>query len=133
MADRLRQWVLPILVVTMGMQLLRLFIGSLTWYLRDTVGLSAVSLTPYAFGTFLVAILAPLIWRAAGPRLALWISAGGVAVLRLVEQIVTEPGLDLWLSMAGMAAFLLYLPTFLGYLRATTTNASPRWATTTAT
>ncbi|MCI0772641.1 MAG: endonuclease/exonuclease/phosphatase family protein [Chloroflexi bacterium] len=128
MADRLREWVLPILVVTMGMQLLRLFIGSLTWYLRDTVGLSAVSLTPYAFGTFLVALLAPLIWRLAGPRRALWISAGGVAVLRLVEQIVTDPGIDLWLSMAGIAAFLLYLPTFLGYLRATTTDAAPRWA-----
>ena len=79
MTERLRQWILPILVVTMGMQLLRLFIGSLTWYLRDTEGLSAVSLAPYAFGTFLLALLAPLLWRVAGPRLALWISAGGVA------------------------------------------------------
>jgi len=128
MADRFRQWVLPILVVTMGMQLLRLFIGSLTWYLRDTVGLSAVSLIPYAIGTFLVALLAPLIWRVAGPRPALWITAGGVAVVRLIEQIVTEPGLDLWLSMAGTAVFLLYLPTFMGYMRATSGNAAPRWA-----
>ncbi|GMR10051.1 MAG: hypothetical protein BMS9Abin28_0872 [Anaerolineae bacterium] len=128
MTERLRQWVLPILMVTMGMQLLRLFIGSLTWYLRDTVGVSAFSLAPYAFGTFLIALLAPLLWRVAGPRLALWISAGGVAVLRLVEQVVTEPELDLWLSMAGMAAFLLYLPTFMGQLRATTANAAPRWA-----
>ncbi len=128
MTERLRQWILPILVVVMGMQLLRLFIGSLIWYLRDTVGVSAFSLAPYAFGTFLIALLAPLLWRVAGPRLALWISAGGVAVLRLIEQIITEPELDLWLSMAGMAAFLLYLPTFMGHLRATTANAAPRWA-----
>ena len=128
MTERLKQWILPILVVTMGMQLLRLFIGSLTWYLRDTEGLSAVSLAPYAFGTFVLAFLAPLLWRVAGPRLALWISAGGVAILRLIEQIVTEPSLDLWLSMAGTAAFLLYLPTFMGQSRATTDNAAPRWA-----
>lgn len=127
MTERLRQWVLPVLVVVMGMQMLRLFIGSLTWYLRDTVGLSAVSLVPYAFGTFLIALLAPLLWRVAGPRLALWISAGGLAILRLIEQVVTDPSLDLWLSMAGMAAFLLYLPTFLGHLRATTEYAAPRW------
>jgi len=128
MTDRMRQWILPILVVTMGMQLLRLFIGNLTWYLRDTEGLSAVSLAPYAFGTFLLAFLAPLLWRVVGPRLALWISAGGVAILRLVEQVVTDPSLDLWISMAGIAAFLLYVPTFMGYLRATMDSAAPRWA-----
>ncbi len=128
MKERLRQWILPILVVTMGMQFLRLFIGTLTWYLRDTVGLSAVSLAPYAFGTFLLALLAPLLWRVAGPRLALWISAGGLATLRLIEQVVTDPSLDLWLSMIGMAAFLMFLPTFMGHLRATTDGAAPRWA-----
>ena len=79
MTEKLRQWIIPILVVTMGLQMLRLFIGSLTWYLRDTVGLSAVSLAPYAFGTFLLALLAPLVWRVAGPRLALWIAAGGLS------------------------------------------------------
>lgn len=128
MNERLRQWILPVLVVVMGLQMLRLFIGSLTWYLRDTVGLSAVSLAPYAFGTFLIALLAPLLWRVAGPRFALWISAGGLAIVRLIEQVVTDPSLDLWLSMIGMAAFLLYLPTFFGQLRATTDSAAPRWA-----
>ena len=128
MTEKLRQWIIPILVVTMGLQMLRLFIGSLTWYLRDTVGLSAVSLAPYAFGTFLLALLAPLVWRVAGPRLALWIAAGGLTILRLIEQIVTDPGLDLWLSMAGTAVFLMYLPVFMGHLRATTDNAAPRWA-----
>ena len=128
MVDSLRRWLMPVLVVVMGMQLLRLFIGSLVWYLRDTVGVSAVLLAPYAFGTFLFALLAPLLWRFAGARIALWISAGGVAVIRLVEQFVTDPGIDLWLSMAGMAAFLLYLPTFLGHLRASPENAALRWA-----
>jgi endonuclease/exonuclease/phosphatase family metal-dependent hydrolase len=128
MVDRLRQWLLPILVVVMGLQLLRLFIGSLAWYLRDTVGVSALSLAPYAFGTFLIALFAPLLWRVAGPRLALWISAGGVALVRLIEQFIVDPGIDLWLSMIGMVAFLLYLPVFLGHLRAATDSAAPRWA-----
>jgi hypothetical protein len=31
---------LPALVVTLGLQLLRVFIPSLAWYLRDTLGVS---------------------------------------------------------------------------------------------
>ena len=128
MTEQLRKWILPVLAVAMGLQMLRLFIGSLTWYLRDTVGLSAISLAPYAILTFLVGFLAPLLWKIAGPRLALWIAAGGLSILRLAEQIVIDPGVDLLLSIAGVAAFVVYLPVFFGYLRSTVEFAGSRWA-----
>jgi endonuclease/exonuclease/phosphatase family metal-dependent hydrolase len=112
----------------MGLQLLRVFIPSLAWYLRDTVGYSSLSLVPYAFGTFLVGLLAPVIWRLVGARSALWLTAGGVAVLRVAEQSITNPEIDLWLSMAGVAAFVLFLPVFFGTLKATGQPAAAGWA-----
>ncbi len=124
----LRRWVLPVVTISMGLQLLPVFIPSLAWYLRDTVGYPSLSLVPYAFGTFLVGLLAPVIWRLVGARSALWLTAGGVAVLRLAEQIITNPEIDLWLSMAGVAAFVLFLPVFFGTLKATGQPAAAGWA-----
>jgi endonuclease/exonuclease/phosphatase family metal-dependent hydrolase len=49
----------------------------------------------------------------------LWLTGGGVALIRLAEQISRSPAADLWLSLAGVAAFLLFLPVFLGHVRAT--------------
>ena len=124
----LRRWILPVITISMGLQLLRVFIPSLAWYLRDTAGYSSLSLAPFAFGTFLVGFLAPVIWRLIGPRSALWLSAGGVAVLRVAEQIIIDPPVDLWLSMAGVAAFVLFLPIFFGYLKATGQPVASGWA-----
>jgi len=123
----LRRWILPVITISMGLQLLRVFIPSLAWYLRDTAGYSSLSLAPYAFGTFMIGYLAPLIWRLLGPRSALWLTAGGVAVLRVVEQMITDPAVDLWVSMGGVAAFVLFLPIFFGYLKATRQPAASRW------
>ncbi len=114
----LQALMLPSLVVALGLQLLRVLMPSLVWYLQDTMGQPPTALAGYAFGTFLLGFLAALIWRLAGPRGALWITAGGVAVLRLAEQAATRPAVDLWLSMAGSALFVLFLPIFIGTLRA---------------
>lgn len=124
-AGRLIGWLLPALAITQGLQLLRVFIPSLAWYLRDTQGLSSMRLIPYAFGTFMAGFAAAGLWRAVGRQRALWISAGGLALLRLLEQIWQDPAADLWLSMAGVAAFLLFLPIYLGHLRATADD--PAW------
>jgi hypothetical protein len=106
--------------------LLRVFIPSLAWYLRDTQGLSSISLLPYAFGTFLVGYTAVWVRRALGSSRALWLTGGGVALVRLAEQISRSPAADLWLSLAGVAAFLLFLPVFLGHVRATADDPALR-------
>ncbi len=126
--NRLLDYLLPALAVTQGLQLLRVFFVSMVWYLRDTVGISALNLAPIALGTFLLGFLAAGLRRLAGPRLALWLTAGGVAVVRLIEQANTEPGFDLWLSIAGFALFILFLSIYLGHLRARGERVAGRWS-----
>src|SRR3989304_9369308 len=118
-SQRLLGWLLPAMVLSQGLQLLRVFSPSLAWYLRDTVGLSSLRLLPYAFGTFLVGYAAVWVRRALGSSRALWLTGGGVGLIRLAEQGPRSPAVDLWLSLAGVAAFLLFLPVFLGHVRAT--------------
>lgn len=109
---------LPALTITLGLQTLRVLMPHLAWYLKDTVGVSSPALAGYAFGTFLIGFLAAQVWRAAGPQPALRLTAGGVAALRLAEQLSRDPALDLWLSMAGAALFVLFLPIAVGTARA---------------
>ncbi len=122
-------YLLPSLVVTAGLQTLRIFFPSLAWYLKDTVGLPSTSLAVYALITFMVGFLAAVIWRLLGPRRSLWVTAGGVALVRLAEQLVVSPPVELWLSLAGTALFALFLPVWFGHLRAQRgLEAGPRWA-----
>jgi endonuclease/exonuclease/phosphatase family metal-dependent hydrolase len=122
-------YVLPALVITAGLQTLRVFFPSLAWYLKDTVGLPSTSLAVYALLTFFVGFLAAVFWRLLGPRRSLWMTAGGVALVRLAEQWVSSPAVDLWLSLLGTALFALFLPVWLGHLRAQRgLEAGPRWA-----
>lgn len=100
-----------------GLQMVRVLFATVTWYLRDTVGLPSISLAYYAFPIFFAGFLAAPLHRAAGPRLSLWIVTGGLAILRLVEQLVFEPKLDLWISAAGTVALLLFLPISLAQVR----------------
>jgi len=125
--SRTLEYLLPVLVFTLGMQLLRVFIPSLAWYLRDTVKISTLNLIPYAFGTFLLGFLAAALRRLVGARNALWIAAGGVAVVRLAEQLSASPALDFGLSIAGMGLFLIFLPIFIGHVRMQGERAAPRW------
>jgi endonuclease/exonuclease/phosphatase family metal-dependent hydrolase len=121
--------ILPTLTIAFGLQLLRAFFPGLVWYLQDAAGAGSITLALYAFGAFLVAFLAAGLRRLVGPRVALWISAGGVAVLRLVEQIVRNPALDLWIALVGSALFGLFLPIWVGHLRGRVgEQTAPRFA-----
>ena len=125
----LRTLALPALTVVSGMQIFRVFFPSLAWYLKDTVGVGTITLAGYAFVPFLVGLLAAILRRLTGSRMALWLTAGGLALIRVVEQVVTLPATDLWLSMAGSTLFLLFLPIFMGQLRALDKQTpAPRWA-----
>jgi endonuclease/exonuclease/phosphatase family metal-dependent hydrolase len=126
-ASQIRSYALPILVITFGLQFIRSFIPGLAWYLRDTVAVGTLSLIPYAFGTFALGFLAPLIRRLAGTKVALWITAGGLAIVRVVGQINGSPEIDLWLNIAGIGLFLNFLVIFIGCTRESSTNSSERW------
>ena len=109
---------LPALVVTLGLQLLRVFIPSLAWYLRDTLGVGSAVLGACAFGTFLLGFIVSPLRRALGPTATLRYSVGGLALVRLAEQIVHDPAVDLGLSLFGTVAFLIALPALVAHLRA---------------
>lgn len=127
MISQVDAFILPALVFMSGMQLLRTFIPSLVWYMRDTVGTPTLQLIPYAFGTFSLGFLAGLIRRVTSHRMSLWFTAGGVAVVRMVEQFSFNPAFDLWLSLAGLGLFLNFIPIYIGHVRALGDRAALRW------
>ncbi len=127
-ASQIRSYLLPTLAVTFGLQFLRSFIPGLAWYLRDTVAVGTLSLIPYAFGTFGLGFLAPLLRRVTGNKAALWITTGGLALVRIAEQICVNPGIDLWFNIAGIGLFLNFLVIFIGCTRESDPNPSTRWA-----
>src|SRR4030067_2560064 len=102
-SQRLLGWLWPAMVLSQGLQLLRVFIPSLAWYLRDTQGLSSLSLLPYAFGTFLVGYAAAWVWRALGSPRALWLTGGGGALIRLAEQGSRSPAAAPGARLGGVA------------------------------
>jgi endonuclease/exonuclease/phosphatase family metal-dependent hydrolase len=124
----MNHYLLPAFVVLFGMQFLRTLIPSLVWYLRDAVGLGTMDLLPYAFGTFFLGFLAALLRRIIGAKGSLWLSAGGIAVLRMVDQVIQTPGVDLWLSIAGVGFFLNFLSIFIGHVRSQGEWAASRWS-----
>jgi endonuclease/exonuclease/phosphatase family metal-dependent hydrolase len=125
--DMILDFLLPVIVITLGLQMLRIFIPGVAWYLRDTVGVATLQLLPYAFGAFLLGFFAAGLRRILGSRLALWATAGGLAVVRLSLQINASPPVDFWLSVVGTGMFLNFLPLFISQTRAQTGHGAPRW------
>jgi endonuclease/exonuclease/phosphatase family metal-dependent hydrolase len=123
--QQVRGWATTSLTVLFGLQLIRVLFSSLVGYLRDSQGVDSLDLAPIALGIFATSFLAGLVRRVTGPRLAIWITAGGVGSIRLVEQVSTSPSLDLTLSAAGVALFLLFIPNALGVARAKEPVLSP--------
>ena len=119
--ENLRQraalWTTTSLTVLFGMQLLRILFASLVGYLRDAQDVEAMSLAPIALGVFSVSFLAAIIRRLVGSSRAVLLTAGGVGLARLIEQIASAPELDLALSAVGVGLLLLYIPNALGAAR----------------
>lgn len=108
---------LPAIGLVFGLQSMRVFLPSLVWHLGDVRGASPSALAACAFGAFLCAFLAAPLRRIVGPGLAMWLAGGGLAVSRLIEQLVPLPASDLWLSLAATAFFALFLPLAVGQMR----------------
>ncbi len=111
-------FLLPAVGLVLGLQSLRVLLPYLVWYLGDVRGAAPSALAVCAFGAFLCAFLAAPLRRLLGAGPALWLAGGGLAVLRVVEQLVPTPASDLWLSLAATALFALFLPLAIGQMRA---------------
>ena len=115
------------LAVLLGMQLIRVLIPTIVFYLRDSVGMDTLALVPIALGIFSLGFLAGPLRRLAGLRLALNITTTGLAVVRVAEQLTLSPRIDLYLSAAGVALFLMLLPLGLGAARSLGVLGSARF------
>lgn len=113
-----RAWLVTAIAFVFGLQQLRVLFLSFVGYLRDSQGMSSLSLAPIAIAIFALAFLAALLNRVAGTRRAFWITAGGLALVRIVEQFAGTATLDLYLSALGSALFLNYVPLAIGIARA---------------
>ena len=111
-------WLLTALVAVFGLQELRVLFVGFVGYLRDSVGMGSLSLAPVAIGVFALSFLAGIINRFAGTRNTLYLAAGGLALVRVAEQLAQDPSLDLALSITGVVLFLMYIPLAVGITRA---------------
>jgi hypothetical protein len=104
---------LPALTVAFGLQLLRLMIPTVMSVYRDRLGAPLVSLALFAFGAFLLGFLAAPVARLLGRGRALALAAGGVAVVRLVLQVVPDALARWLLAPVGVVLFLWFVPIWL--------------------
>lgn len=118
------RWFFAALTVTFGLQELRVLFLSFVGYLRDSVGMASLDLAPVAVGIFALAFLAGILNRFAGTRTALWITAGGLGLLRVAEQLSQTATGDLYLSAAATALFLMWIPIGIGIVRSRGYEAS---------
>ena len=105
------------LTVVFGLQMLRVLLPELVFYLRDITGQSAVIPGIYSVALFSLGFLAPLVHRYLGPNRLLVVTAGGLALARVAEQSVTSPPADLALATLGTLLFLWSIPAYVGVIR----------------
>lgn len=117
-------WAVSILVVVFGMQMLRVMLLSFVGYLRDSQDMASLDLAPIAIGIFALGLSAALLNKIAGSSKFVWISAGGLAVVRVAEQVADTAVVDLYLSSLGIVLFLLYIPLAVGIARSRGDQAS---------
>lgn len=105
-STRLPRLILSALVFVLGLQSMRFLFGSLTWYLRDTLGVAVLDLVPIALAPFLLASLLPISSRWLGVRTSLWTGLSLLVVSRIVLQGSSAPSVDFWAASIGTLAFV---------------------------
>ena len=98
------------LTVVFGLQMFRVILPLFGYFLRDTKGVSPMTLAPIAIGVFALSFLAAPLRRLVGRPTALAITAGGLAVLRAAEQLSHDSTADLFLAGACVALFAMFIP-----------------------
>ncbi len=101
------------LVFALGAQSIRFLFGSITWYMRDTLGVGVIDLIPFAVAPFLAGVVLPALSRWLTVRGALWVGVLVLTGARLVNQVSSDPGIEHWASALSVAAFTGLLPLLL--------------------
>ena len=91
------------LTVVFGLQMIRVLLPLFGYFLRDTKGVSPLTLAPIAISVFALSFLAAPLRRMVGRPTALAITAGGLAILRVAEQLSHDSTADLLLAAASVA------------------------------
>ncbi len=119
----------PALTILFGLQVLRVLVPSLTWLLGDRFGLDAVQLVAVALAIFSLSFLSGGLQRLLGNRWAIFITAGGLGLIRFIMQFHwQEPLVELVLAIFGTALFALFLPIYLDRIRLYHDNATGHFA-----
>ncbi len=105
------------LTVTFASQLLRLMVSTVISVQRERLGMPLAGLGAFGLGVPLFGLLAPVVVATLGPRRALWLSAGGVGLVRLAVQLVPDALARWLLAPLGVVCFLWSIPLFLGSSR----------------
>ena len=126
-----RAWMalsLPTLTVVLGLQMLRTLLPLFIFVLRDRIGWEAYQVGLLAFAIFASGFLVGAIYRLLGSKRVLLLTAGGLGVARLAIQLWRgDPLGDLSFAIAGTILFILFLPTYLGHVRAQGPDATSHY------
>ena len=98
------------LLFAVGIEMLRLFMSSLLFYMREAREVSTVGVGGVAFLCFLMVFLAPILARGIGPGGLLQLTAAGLWAARIIIQFVDVAVVDFALSIAGAVLFLWAIP-----------------------
>ncbi|CAN5864062.1 hypothetical protein BH23ACT4_BH23ACT4_12810 [soil metagenome] len=112
--NRIARTLFASLAIVFGLQSMRFLFGSLSWYLRDTLGIGVLDLIPIAFAPFLLAGLIPLLLKWIPFQRVLFSATLLLVVARLVNQIANDPLVGFWSSSVATLAFVGLLPLLYG-------------------
>lgn len=98
------------LIFVLGFQSMRFLFASLTWYLRDTLGIGVLNLIPISLAPFLLASVFPLAAKYFGARRTILAGAGLLVVARVANQVSIDPAVDFWASSLATLAFVGLVP-----------------------
>lgn len=108
--DRLARLLLIVFVFVFGFQSMRVLFGSLTWYLRDTLGVGVIDLVPISLAPFLLGAVVPIVSKFLGVRRSLWLGVTLLLGARIAIQVLSRPGGDYWASSVATLAFVGLVP-----------------------
>jgi endonuclease/exonuclease/phosphatase family metal-dependent hydrolase len=118
-SNRTLKILLGALVFVLGAQSMRFLFGSITWYLRDTVGIGTLNLIPIALAPFLLGAIFPMLSKWLTVRGAVWTGVWALVLARTYLQVSDSSAIDFWTSAVATMAFVGLLPLLLSMGRST--------------